>query len=118
MISLVEAEQPSLLQNLNSRVVCEMQGLHLAAAPYTMVQDDMALYEFDRAIVNVSLGLAHDLMVDRLISNVKVSKTRTGYATITDDRHHGISAELLAQKWGIGLEKAKATLKCTTQKAI
>ena len=57
-------------------------------------------------------------MVDRFISNVKVAKTRIGYATITNDRHHGVSAELLAQKWGIGLEKAKATLMCATQKAI
>ena len=43
---------------------------------------------------------------------------RDEYATITNNRHHGISTELLARKWGIGLNKAKATLKGTTQKAI
>ena len=43
MISSVEVEQLSLLQTLNSRTVCEVQGLHPAAAPHMMVQDDMAL---------------------------------------------------------------------------
>ena len=33
----------------------------------------------------------------------------------TSDRHYGVDANLLSLKWGIGLEKAKATLKNTTQ---
>ena len=74
------------------------KGSHPAAAPQMMVQDNMALYEFDGGMVHVSLGLAQDLMVDPVISNVKVTKTRIGYATIRNDRHHGISAELLAQR--------------------
>ena len=41
-----------------------------------------------------------------------------GYTIVTNDRHHDVSPELLAQKWGIGLEKAKATLNCTTQNCI
>ena len=40
--------------------------------------------------------------------------TRTGFATITDKRYHGISSELLAQKWGIGVDKANTILKITT----
>jgi len=33
----------------------------------------------------------------------------------TSERHHGIDASLLSLKWGIGLEKAKDTLRNTTQ---
>ena len=39
-------------------------------------------------------------------------------AMITDNRHHGMSPELLAQKWGIGIEKAKHTIRGTTQDSI
>ena len=33
----------------------------------------------------------------------------------TSKRHHGVDADLLSLKWGIGLEKARNTLKNTTQ---
>jgi len=33
----------------------------------------------------------------------------------TSERHHGVDASLISLKWGIGLEKAKATLRNTTQ---
>ena len=33
----------------------------------------------------------------------------------TSKRHHGVDAELLSLKWGIGLEKAKNTIRHTTQ---
>ncbi len=39
-------------------------------------------------------------------------------ATITDTRHHQITPELIAKKWGIGVDKARQTLKATTQHAI
>ena len=57
-----------------------------------------------------SIGMAQDLMVDRLISKVRVNRTRSGFTTYTDKQHHGISANLLARKWGIGIDKAKRTL--------
>ncbi len=116
-VSSLKAEMDSH-NSLATRHVALVQGYAPTATPISYTQDDIAIHDFDRAMVNVSLGLAQDLMVDRLISNVRVSRTRLGYATITNDRHHGISAELLAQKWGIGVEKAKATLKCTTQDSI
>ena len=62
-----------------------------------------------------SIGLAQDLMVDRLISKVRVKITRSGFITYTDKQHHGISTDLLATKWGIGIDKAKRTLQSTTQ---
>ena len=54
-------------------------------------------------------------MVDRLISKVRVKRTRSGFATYTYKRHHGISADILARKWGIGIDKVKKTLQSTTQ---
>ena len=54
-------------------------------------------------------------MVYILISKVRVKRTRSGLATYTDKRHHGISAGLLAMKWGIGLHKAKRVLQATIQ---
>ena len=64
---------------------------------------------------NVSIGLAQDLMVDRLISNVRVKRTRSLFATHTYKQQHGISADILARKWGIVIDKAKQTLQSTTQ---
>ena len=60
-------------------------------------------------MVNVSIGLAQDIMVDRIIVNITVSMTKKGYATITNERHHLVTLELLARKWGIGLENEKDT---------
>ena len=42
---------------------------------------DSGICEFDRAMANVSIGLAHDLVVDRSIRNFRVRITRSGYAT-------------------------------------
>ena len=46
---------------------------------------------------------------------VRVKRTRGGLATYTDNRHHGISDDSLARKWGIGLDKAKRNLRSTTR---
>ena len=64
---------------------------------------------------NIYIGLDQDLMVYRLIFKVRVKRTRSEFATYTDTPHHGISADLLARKWGIGLDKSKRTLQSTTQ---
>ena len=77
--------------------------------------DDSCIHEFDRKMSIFSIGLAQDLMAEILIGNVRVRKTRSGHENYTDERHHGISADMLARKWSIGLEKEKHTLKYTTQ---
>ena len=70
-------------------------------------------------MIDTNSGLAQDTMAERLISNVHVRiNTKRVALTITDERHHGKNPELLAWKWGIGLEKAKQTLKATTQLAV
>ena len=54
-------------------------------------------------------------MVDRFISKVRVKRTRCGFANYTDKQHHGIIADLLARKCGIGIYNSKQTLQSTTQ---
>ena len=54
-------------------------------------------------------------MADILISKVMVKRIRSGFATYTDKRHHGISDYLFARKWGIGTDKANRNLQYTTQ---
>ena len=85
---------------------------------FNHIQDDIALHDMDRYFATISTSLVSDLLVENIICKVQTRMVRNSYATITEDRHHGVSPELLAQKWGIGMEKAKATLKCTTQKCI
>ena len=64
---------------------------------------------------NFSIGMSQDFMVDRLIIKVMVKRTRRGLATYTYKRRHGTSTDILAIKWGFGLDKAKHTLQSTTQ---
>ena len=45
-------------------------------------------------MANVYIRLAHYLMVDILISKVRFKRTRSGFATYTDKKHHGISADV------------------------
>ena len=51
--------------------------------PVTYIQDDMDIHYFDRAMVNVLIRLAQDLMVDRLMGNIRFSSIKKLYATIT-----------------------------------
>ena len=66
-------------------------------------------------MANVSIGLAQYLMVDRLIRKVRIKRTRSGFSTYTDKRHHGVSADILERKLRVRLDKAKWTLQSTTQ---
>ena len=92
---------------VESRVPC--------APPTIQCRYESGIHEFDRAMANFPSGLAQDLIVEILISKVRVKRTRRGFATHTDKRHHGISADLLAIKWGVGIYKSKRTLQLKTQ---
>ena len=63
----------------------------------------MDIHDFDRDMVNVSVGLSQDFMVGKLIRNSRVYMTKKGYSTITNERQQLVTLELLARKWGIGL---------------
>ena len=90
------------INNVERRVPC--------APPTIQCRYDSGIHEFDREMANVSIGLAQELMVGRLISKVRVKITRSGLTTYTDKRHHGISVDLLARKWGIGIYKENRNL--------
>ena len=85
-----------------------------SAPPTIQCRYDLLIHEFDIKMANVSIRLAQDLMVDILINNVSVRRTRSGYATYTYKQHYGISSDMLARKWGIGLDKANFNLQSTT----
>ena len=101
----MEAEQSINVFNLI--LINQVRIQTPCSPPVTYIQDDMATHDFDRAMVNDSIGLDQYLMVDRLIENIRVPMTKKGYAKITNERHHSIKPELLMRKWGIGLEKGK-----------
>ena len=46
--------------------------------PVIYILDDMAIHYFNRYMVNVSIGLAQDLVADRLIGNIRLSMTKRG----------------------------------------
>ena len=85
------------------------------APPMIHCRYDLGIHEFNIAMANVSIGLAHDFMVDILISKVRVKIKMSVFSTYTDNKHHGISTDILARKWGIGIDKENWNLKYTTQ---
>ena len=68
-----------------------------SAPPTIQCRYDSMVHEFYISTANVSIGIAKDLIIDRLISNFRVWITRIGYATYTYKNHHKISADLLAR---------------------
>ena len=58
---------------VESRVPC--------APPIIQCRDNLVIHDFDRAMANVSIGLAEELMVDILIRKVRVKRTRSGFIT-------------------------------------
>ena len=71
---------------------------------------DLVIDGFDRAMENVSIGLAKELIVEILIIKSRFKRTRSGFANYTDKRHHEIIADILAINWGDVIDKAKRTL--------
>ena len=111
-----EEEKRSNIFNLSS--TNQVRSKTPYAPPVTYIQDKMAIHDFDRAMLYVSIGLAHYLMVGRLIWIIRVFMTKNGYATVTNERHHSVPPELLARKWGMVLVKAKETMRTTNQVCI
>ena len=60
----------------NLRLINQVRIQTPCDPPVTYIQDDMAIYDFYRAMVNLSIILAKDIMVDRLIRNIRVSMTK------------------------------------------
>ena len=98
----------------NLRSINQVRSQTRCAPIVTYIQDEMAIHEFDRAMVNLSIGLYQDIIMYRLVGKIRVFSTNKGYATVKNGRHHLVTTELFVSKWGIGLEKSKETLKATT----
>ena len=60
---------------------------------------------------------SHDLCLRDFyeLDRLQESPTHTMAQIRTSKRHHGVDANLLSLKWGVGLEKARNTIKYTTQ---
>ena len=50
-----------------------------------------------------------------MIIKVRVKRTRSGFATHTDNQNHGVRYDIFARKWGNRIDKAKRNLQSTTQ---
>ena len=57
-------------------------------------------------------------MADILKIKVRVKIKMSVFSTYTDNKHHGISTDILARKWGIGIDKAKRTIQSTIQNNV
>ena len=74
-----EEKRSNVLKLRSINQVCSQKP---CALPVTYIQDYMAIHDFDRDMVDVSIGLTQGLMVDRLIGKTRVSVTKKVYATI------------------------------------
>ena len=75
-ISSMEEEQWRNVFNLS--YINQMRNQKPCAPPVTCTQDDISVRDFNRSMLNVSIGLSHDLTVDSLIGNIRVSMTKKG----------------------------------------
>ena len=57
----------------NVRLINQVRSQTPCRPPIIHIQDDMEIYDFNRDMINVSIGLAEDLTVDRIIGNIRVS---------------------------------------------
>ena len=67
----MQEEQRGNLFNL--RYINKVRIQTPCAPPVTYIQDNMGIHDFDRAMVNVSIRTAQDIMVDNQIRNIRVS---------------------------------------------
>ena len=88
-ISSLEEEKWSNMFNL--RLINQVRIKTPCDPLVTHIQDGMFIHYFNRAIVNVSIGLAQDLMVYMLIGNIRVSLNKERYEKITNERHHSVT---------------------------
>ena len=74
--------------------------------------NDPFLCEFYKYMVSICPSLSQDLAKELLMDRAKVNTTHTS------TYYHKVIVELIASKWNISLQKARATLEATTQDYI
>ena len=75
--------------------------------------DDAIMHDMNPAIVRLSQLQVHD---NGMVHHNDGFNTPPINAFISHERHRKLSAESLAESWGIGLKKAKSTINATTQR--
>ena len=85
-ISSMVEDQRRIVFNL--RLINQVRSRTPCAPPVICIHDDMGIHDLYRSMVNVSIGLSQDIMLDRLIGNIKFFINRKVYATIKLERHH------------------------------
>ena len=69
-------EDEKSINVFNLRLINQVRIKTPCATPVTIIQNYMANHDFNREMVNVSIGLAQYLIVYRLIGNIRVSMTK------------------------------------------
>ena len=73
------------MTSLNFHCYINIVEIIMPSAPQTIQsRDDSEIHYFDTAMEIFSIGLFQDFMVDILIINVRVGRTRSGYTTYID----------------------------------
>ena len=67
----MKEEEKSNMFNL--RLINQVRIKTPCDPPDTYIQDAMVIHDFYRAMMNVSIELAQDLILDRIIVNIRVS---------------------------------------------
>jgi hypothetical protein len=78
----------------------------------------LGVSQVTNALTSISSTLDHENFVSSLTSNCRVSSVNLKVGSASSKVVHKMSPEKLASNWNIGLDAAKRTLKCTTQKGI
>jgi hypothetical protein len=84
------------------------------------VQEYQAYNQHDRNIYYVNSGTRPNIIYNTIYGDISPAfdDTRFISATSTSDRGLNTTAEDIARKWSVGLDVAKKTIKCTTQKGV
>jgi hypothetical protein len=69
--------------------------------------------ESETILTSISLIYSHKTLGNRVLKSVRVSEQ-----VASQTRHTRVSPESIARMWNVGLERAKETLRVTTQKGI
>ena len=70
-------EDDQSIKVFNLRLINQVRIQTPCAPPVTFTQYNMAIHDFNRVILNVSIRLSQYLIVYRLIGNIRVSMTKT-----------------------------------------
>ena len=88
ILKIYSMEEEQLSNVFNFRLINQVSSQKPCASPITRIQDDMSIHEFDRAMVNLSIILDQDRMVDRLIGNIRL------YLAIWIFKNYKLNAQL------------------------